>query len=123
MELAVGKYRGSKEYFLAYSALISAARFRGTVTYEGLAKALGFPTWGRVMARKVAGLIGEVTEDENAFDRPMLGALVVRIDTGLPGNGFFKLAESLGKLKKNSGKSARRHFWEEEKRSVYDCWK
>lgn len=36
------KYRGKPEYFRVFSELITAAKFRGTVTYQEIAKILFF---------------------------------------------------------------------------------
>jgi len=37
------KYRGTKLYHLVFNELITAARYRGTVTYQEIAKMMGLP--------------------------------------------------------------------------------
>jgi hypothetical protein len=41
-------------------------------------------------------ILGEISEYENAHNRPLLSALVVRLGDQLEGDGFYKLAEELG---------------------------
>ena len=68
----VDKYSGSKEFLLVYSALISAARLRGTVTYQEVAKIMGLPLRGSHMGKEVGHLLGEISEREHLNGRPML---------------------------------------------------
>jgi hypothetical protein len=116
------RYRGSKSYFLAFSLLIDAARYRGAATYEGVARAVGLPISGNAMQRAVGHLAGEISEDEIRRGRPMLSALVVQKSSGMPGDGFFILAQTLGRFTGGS-QAAKRRFWERERDSVYDAWK
>lgn len=113
------KYRGSKAYAIAYSALIGVARVRGLATYQGVAELTGLPKRGRVMAREVGDLVGEISEDEVKRGRPMLSVLVVDLTKGRPGDGFFKLAQRL----KRFGGRGKRKFWEEERRAAYKTWR
>ena len=52
----------------------------------------------------------------------MLSAIAVGV-SGLPGDGFFAWAQDLGRFEDSEDKEARRRFWEEEKRAVYETWK
>jgi hypothetical protein len=113
------KYRGTKAYAIGYSTLISVARVRGLATYQGIAELTGLPKRGRIMARQVGDLAGEISEDEVKQGRPMLGALVVDLTKGLPGDGFFTLAQ---RLQRFTGKG-KRMFWEEERRAAYETWR
>jgi len=121
MSVVQTKYRGSKEYYLAYAELVTAARYRGTVTYQEIAQIMGLPLRGRYMANEVARLVGEISEDEHLHGRPMLSAIVVRKHEGDPGAGFFVLAKDLGKLQDDS-EAGKRRFWEQEKAAVYATW-
>jgi len=77
--------------------LAEVAAARSTITYGEVARRV-FD--GRVSARSGAlmDLLGEVdsgTEDEHDF---MIASLVVRADTGIPGEGYFLFAaEELGR--------------------------
>ena len=59
MALVADKYRGKKEYFLAHSALVTAAHSRSLLTYAGIAHLTGLPTQASSMAKQVGHLVGE----------------------------------------------------------------
>ena len=92
--LVNSKYRGTREYALVYRELITAASYRGTVTYQEIAAIMGLPLTGSHMAREVGLILGEISEDEVNNGRPMLSAVAVSKD-GRSSEGFFGLAESL----------------------------
>jgi len=121
MPIVSDKYRGTKEYYLIYSELITAARYRGTITYQEIAKIIGLPLKGSYMGAEIGHLLGEISEDEFNAGRPMLSSIAVNVQ-GSPGSGFFELARSLGKLTEES-KEAENDFWEEESEAVYEIWK
>ena len=121
MAIVKNKYRGSREYGLAYSALINTARIGGMLTYEGVARLTGLPKRGAAMANAVGHLVGEISEDEVNRKRPMLSALVVEKNTGLTGRGFFKLATDLNQFDGTS-KSEMKVFLAKEKRRLYELW-
>ena len=64
------------------------------VTYGRLARALGLFLPGSV--RKVTDALETTMHEDAAAHRPFVAALVVTRGTGLPGKGFFDLAEGLG---------------------------
>jgi len=113
-----GKYRGTIEYALVYNELINAARYRGTVTYQEIAKLMGIPLTGGYMAKLLGEILGEISEDEVAHGRPMLSAIAVGVK-GLPSEGFYNWAKEIGRqTTQDNGQ-----FWAEEKKAVYDTWK
>jgi len=118
MSTATDEHRGSKEYFLVYAELITAARHRGTVTYQELADLVGLPTTGNYMGSEVSKYLGAISEDEVHHGRPMLSAIAVTVE-GKPGAGFFSLAVELNKL---SDKGDQHKFWEVERNAVYKTW-
>ncbi len=115
------KYRGSKEYLLVYAELITAARYRGTFTYQEVAKIMGLPLMGSHMGRETGVLLGEISEDEHNHGRPLLSAVAVNVN-GLATGGFFSQAKYLGRLQEES-EEGKRQFWEKEKAAVYEAWK
>ncbi len=121
MSIVSDKYRGTKEYYLIHSELITAARYKGTITYQEIAQIIGLPLRGGHMAAEIGHLLGEISEDEFNAGRPMLSSIAVNVQR-FPGPGFFKLARSLGKLSEES-KQAENDFWEEESEAVYGTWK
>ena len=62
MNTVQGKYRGKKEYSLVYTELITAAKYRGTVTYQEIAQIMGLPLSGNHMSREVGWVLGEISE-------------------------------------------------------------
>ena len=118
MNASKSKYRGTKEYALVYCELITAAKYRGTVTYQEIAKMMNLPLTGNHMSAVLGKILGEISEDEVSHERPMLSAIAVGVN-GLPGAGFYVLARELGKLKDQ----AEEVFWETEKKAVYETWK
>ena len=121
MPVVSDKYRGTKEYYLIYSELITAARYRGTITYQEIAQIIGLPLKGSYMGAEIGHLLGEISEDEFNVDRPMLSSIAVNVQ-GSPGSGFFELARLLGKLTEES-KEAENEFSKEEREAVYETWK
>lgn len=115
------KYRGSKEYHLVFSELLTAARCRGTLLYQEVAEIMGLPLLGNYMANEIGQLLGEISEAEVLEGRPMLSAIVVSSVTGVPGEGFFTLAKQIGRLK-SVPRVEEVRFWEKEKEDVYAAW-
>lgn len=98
--------------------LAEVAEKRSTVTYGEVARrALA----GRVSARSSAlmDLLGEVDEAADAQRGIMIASLVVRADTGMPGEGYFHFAAE------ECGREARddpRGFWEREVERVWAAY-
>lgn len=115
-------YRGTKEYVLIFAELITAARYRGTVTYQELAELVGLPLQGNYMGAELGAYLGAISEDEvKQHGRPMLSAISVTT-TGKPGGGFFALAKDLGKLTSDHP-ADQQTFWEAERKAVYATWR
>ena len=122
MSVVADKYRGSKEYFLVYSELITAARHSGTTTYQAIAQIMGLPLSGSHMGNEIGKILGEISEDEHRYGRPLLSAVAVGVDSRL-GKGFFTVAKDLGRLEQDADDETQRQFWQEEKAAVYEAWK
>lgn len=122
MSESESKYRGSKEYMLVYAELVTAARYRGTLTYPDVGRAMGLKTLtGNLFSRITGQVLGEISEDEVGHGRPMLSAIAVSKGTHRPGDGFFGLARQLCRLK-SEDPAAERAFWEAEVKAVYETW-
>jgi hypothetical protein len=97
--------------------LAEAGRSRTTVTYGEVARrALG----GRVSARSSAlmDLLGEVDSAADARLGVMVASLVVRADSGMPGDGYFAFAaEELGRPIGD-----REAFWTAEVERVWNAY-
>lgn len=122
MSVVEDKYRGSKEYHLVYSELIRAAQYGGTTTYQAIAQIMGLPLTGSYMGTETGRVLGEISEDELKQARPMLSAIAVGVN-GLPGGGFFGLAEQLSKLPAGATEEEKQRFWEKEQKAIYETWR
>ena len=97
--------------------LAEAARARSTVTYGEIARRV---FGGRVTPRSGAlmDMLGEVDSGSDEENSVMIASLVVRADTGMPGEGYFYFAaEELGRPVGD-----RRAFWEREVARVWDAF-
>ena len=112
------KYRGTKEFGLIYTELITAAKYRGTVTYQEIAQIMGLPLSGNHMSKQVGWILGEISAYELENGRPMLSAIAVGVN-GKPGQGYFEWARKLGRLTTVDEWA----FWESECQAVYNTWK
>ena len=121
MPIVPDKYRGTKRYHLVYGELIRAAQYRGLTTYQAIAQIMGLPLTGQHMGSEIGKILGEISEDELRLGRPMLSAVAVGV-TGVPGQGFYGLAEQLGKLQPHATEAEKRRFWEQERDAVYEAW-
>lgn len=97
--------------------LVSVAACRKTITY-GECVSIVFA--GRFSPRStaLAQMLEEVCTIEDAARGVMLGSVVVRKDSGIPGDGYFAFAEEeLGR-----DLTDRRGFWESEVSRVWDAF-
>ena len=114
------KYRGKKVYQIIFNELITAAKYRGHITYQEIAMVMNLPLSGNYKGKEVGQILGEISEDEHSRDRPMSSAIALGA-ASLPGEGFFRLARSLGYQFEDTP-AGKRAFWEEEKKRVYETW-
>ena len=84
----------------AHSAMVAAVQSAaGTISYGDLAtkiRAIAF----EADSHNFHTLLGEISEEENTLGRGMLSVVVVHKSgekRGQPGDGFFKLAQELGR--------------------------
>jgi len=113
-------YRGTTQYALIFAELIRAARYRVTVTYQELAERVHLPLRGAYMGVELGEYLGAISEDEVKQSRPMLSAIAINVE-GKPGEGFYGLAKTLGRLT-SEDPSAKETFWKAEKEAIYKTW-
>ena len=119
MKVVEKKYTGTKAFYRAYSLLIAAAGYRGTIEYMTVARVMGITQTGNYMSKEVGQLCGELSYNEVNHGRPMLSAVVVRTD-GKPGEGFFIFAKQIGRW---NGRGDKMDFWRSEIEEVYSAWR
>ncbi len=96
--------------------LVEAARRRGTVTYGEIARRV---FGGRVLARSsaVMTLVDDACDELDEGRGTVMASLVVRADSGIPGDGYFQWAESAG-----YDITGREGFWRQQAERVWDSW-
>lgn len=104
-----------------YEKLKEVARSGSVITYSEVAPLVGVDIRTSQGRREIGRLMAEVCAHEVGHGRPMLGSVVVRKDTGMPGDGYFKGACRLGQFDPD-GQKDKRAFWAEELERVYSCW-
>ncbi|WP_338593203.1 hypothetical protein V6669_09430 [Paenibacillus sp. Y5S-9] len=104
-KLKYGKvgFLDEEEYSLVRSSLashltVNVASNNEVCTYTDIARylKLQFDLNEDPISKSLAGLLGDISVDENKQGHPMLSVIVVNQETKIPGDGFFKLAKDLG---------------------------
>ena len=113
------KYLGTKEYDITFERLRTLAQ-QGEmpIGYHIIFKIMKL-TPGNHAAKEAGHLLGEISEQMHLAGNPMLSALVINQQRGMPGLGFFKLAIQLGKLPVGASDQDRKAFWKKELAAVY----
>ena len=101
-----------------YDRLHQTARQRGTAFYSEIAPLLAIYTGDPYFGARVGRVLDDVNRAEHAAGRPLLSAVVIAKDTGMPGEGFFTCARN---LKRYAGRDDLA-YWVEELRRVHDYW-
>lgn len=106
-----------------YEELRRLAREKTPETYGDFGRKFGFmPGDAHFENNALWSILGDFSIIECEAGRPMISALIYRGDTGMPGNGFFRLAEELyPKLKLNTEDKKREFFYAELDR-LFKCW-
>lgn len=106
-----------------YEELTRLAKSKAPETYGDFGRKFGFlPEDAHFENNPLWSILGDFSITECEAGRPMISALIYRQDTGMPGNGFFKLAEELyPKLKLNTEDKKRKFFYSELER-LFKCW-
>ena len=102
---------------IVYDKLKEVARQKQMITYKELAAAAGLD-WNKDygQCRQIFPILKEICTAEVEQEHPMLGVVVVRQDTGMPGAGFFALARELGCYQGGTDYS----FWLAEREAVIE---
>lgn len=89
------------------------------VRYKALADKLYIP-YGNIGEReRLHSMLGHISEYEFQNGRPLLSVIVVTGDL-TPGQGFFKLARTLGKQRPDEDND---NFHFRERKALFDFWK
>ena len=96
--------------------LTACARRRATTTYSELCSEVT-AIHLRPYSFAIVAFLNEICTEEDAAHGVMMASLVVRKDTGIPGNGYFGHAGSLGR-----DVADREAFWRSEVERVWDAY-
>ncbi|MHB1017029.1 MAG: hypothetical protein ACYC2X_03950 [Coriobacteriia bacterium] len=80
----------------ANALLEQVARDRGTITYAEICRAVE-PIELKPFSWAIMGFLNEICTEADAAHGIMLASLVVRADTRMPGDGYFRNAARLGR--------------------------
>jgi hypothetical protein len=100
----------------AKDLLTECARRLGTTTYSGLCDAVT-AIHLRPYSFAIVAFLNEICTEEDAAHGVMMASLVVRKDTGIPGDGYFRHAGRLGR-----DISDREAFWRSEAQRVWEAY-
>ena len=101
----------------ARQILIQCAKDDRTITYRELVAEIRTIRL-TPRSRELGEILNQISSAEHAAGRGILSAVVVSKSRGIPGSGFFKLAEELGEQF-----SDKREFWNKERNRVVDYWR
>lgn len=105
-----------------YGELVRVARDHRTTTYGQLAPLAQLQLDNPADRRRLGEVLGQISQYEHSQGHPMLSAVVIYVNKGRPGDGFFTLAQELdlyGGSKREEDKLA---FWIAELKRVHDFW-
>jgi hypothetical protein len=100
----------------ARAAILTRARDGGTITYAELAREVA-GTGFRPRSWALMALLSEVCDAEDPVHDVWIASLVVRKDTGMPGEGYFAYAEKDG-----YEIADRVEFWRERAQQVWNAY-
>jgi len=102
-----------------YERLSEVAQGREYVNYSDVAPIAGLNMESPADRNEIADILDGVSQAEHDAGRPLLSAVVIRIDSNMPGKGFFTLARRLGLHRAGENDLT---FWLRELNRVYDHW-
>jgi hypothetical protein len=104
-----------------YRQLIDVAAAQSTVPYADLAGSLGLDMSSPDDRLRIGEMLDEINRSEQGAGRPMISAVVVHSQEGLPGAGFFVCARELGVLTARN-RQDELAFFVDELRRVHAYW-
>ena len=107
-----------------FQTLVSLAKNRKKISYQVLSDQCGLGLDMRFEHHRdqIGKLLGAISTQEHEQHRPLISVLVFRDDKNIPGKGFFKLANRLGKFAGSRNYNAKHHFFVNELQATYRFW-
>ena len=105
---------------IIYDKLKEIAHAESLITYQEVGSLVGLDMHDPGDRVIIAQLLDNINVEEvTVHQRPMLSAVVVRKEDGIPGPGFFKCAKKLGRYMVGP----ELEFYCKELQRVYDAWR
>lgn len=101
-----------------YQHLLEIAANRRYIRYSNAGAIVGLNMNEPDDRDEISRLLDEISEHEHQAGHPLLSAVVIHAQDNMPGNGFFTMAQRVGRF--NGGD--RLQFWLDELRNVHDHW-
>lgn len=98
----------------AKSIIINAAKKKGRVWYSELYLAIGLNHTNPGDRQEGAHILGTISRESNEQNGVMLSAVVNGKTEGDPADGFYELAQELGRLSSTANEDEKLKFWVEE---------
>ncbi|WP_152418316.1 hypothetical protein [Halorubrum aidingense] len=107
------------KYYQFLAECIKVAEYQGTISYEAIGNVISQPA---INTRHWAAA---VSKDVSEGGHPMLSAVIVGKNNGVPGDGFYQLASNLDHLDQDPesmSEDEKINFWENELKKVYETF-
>jgi hypothetical protein len=118
VEAAFATHEEQKVNQQLYSRLCEVARQRRYIRYADAATVVGLDMNIPADRDEISRLLDEISMHEFNDGKPLLSAVVIHVQDNIPGNGFFTMAERIGRFDGTD----RLQFWLGELRAVHDHW-
>jgi len=106
-----------------YNELVRLAQAQNLAAYSDVAPLIGLSMDNEKDRNCIAELLGEIAIHEDKEGRPMLTALIVhRGNDNNPGEGFFSIAQELGRFDGSRDQINRLTFWSNQVTQVHNHW-
>ncbi len=102
--------------------LVERAKIGATIQYGKLNEEMGCPYQLDISSERtrMGEDLGDISEFEFSQNRPLLSSIVVNVN-GVPGVGFFEMANKVGLF--DPSKQSKKKFLKEEQDKVFKYWK
>jgi hypothetical protein len=105
--------------FQVYSRILRVAMAGDTISYSVLAEEVGLPTTWPQLGPTIGPILDRINDYERFHGRPLGSAVVVLEGQGIPGPGFFDMAERVGAMIPGEDQFS---FWAREIAKVRRAW-
>ena len=108
----------SSETEVVYQELLRVAKSNIITNYTDVGRLIRLDMNSPADRNRISEILDEISSTEHYSGSPLLSAVVILRDQVIPGEGFFKMAKSLGLYDGSDDLM----FWLKEIRRVHDYW-